>query len=365
MKSNKITIKLLLVFLIILIAIPLASFSMRGAQNSIRIDPYFLVGTRAEQEELISFFYLLSNENGNSTEQFAIVREIANAFIRQGEYNRLINFLYSRIHHYPYDPYTAYYLFMIAFAYQQLEAYPIAALYFDMIVKNYPDLEVNGQSIHLASLNHLIALVDNPQQQQWYYEELISRFLDQIDPGRAFFMLAQAYERVGEWDRAIRAYSQFLTHGDTNTHIPGFPDAFNYARRIVDFSNSAKDWTFPTLDALLNNIGRALNAGSAVQLSRYTSRVGFFARTWEQEISHTGGVAGHDTFHLGALMWGNRIQYASTLAAGSNANEAFLRTWGWRNIPIWYLYFRRIYFPMDTAFHGHWEWAGIFFGEKF
>ena len=176
-------------------------------------------------------------------------------------------------------------------------------------------------------------------------------------------MLGQANERLGEWDRAIRAYAHFLSHGDT--HISGFPDAYNYARRIVDFSNSSKDWTFDSLDSLLTAVTAALNAGSASQLWRYHARVGFFTRTWEQEISQAGGMAGHATLNIADLMRGTRIHHASGIAAGSNLNEAFLRTWGWRNIPVWYLYFRRIYFPMDPAFHGHWEWAGIFYGERF
>ena len=365
MNGKRILFKLFLSFLILLMSLPLVSFSTLGSESpSLRIDPYFLTGTREEQEELKAFFYLLAFENGSYREQFTIIREIANAYIRQGEYNRLINFLYSRIHQYPDDPFTAYYLFMIAFAYQQLEAHPVAALYFDMIVRNYPDLEIDGQSIHLASLNQLITLVNDSQQQLWYYEELISRFLDQIDPGLAFFMLGQASERVGEWDRAIRAYTQFLSHA--GSHIPGFPDAYNHARRLVDFSNSSRNWTFESLNSLVTAVKRALGSGSPTQLWRYHARVNFFTRTWEQEISLTEGVAGHAVFNLADFMRGSRIRYANTLAPGSNANEAFLRTWGWaQNISVWYLYFRRIYFPMDPAFHGHWEWAGIFYGEKF
>ena len=364
MVIKKRILKLFLAIFVLLAAIPLISFTARGNQRPIRIDPYFISGAPEEQEELREFFHLLASENGGYEEQFAIIREIANAYIRQGEFGKLINFLYSRIHQYPEDPFTAYYLFMIAFAYQQLEAYPVAALYFGMIVKNYPDLEIQGNSIHLASLKQLITLVNNPQQLQWYYEELTTRFLDQIDPGPAFFMLGQKYERVGEWDRAIRAYTQFLSFA--GSHVPGFPDADNYARRLVDFSNSARDWTFVSLDALVDAVKRALDAGSPRQLWSYHARVGFFTRTWEQEVSHTGGVAGHAVFNLSDFMRGNRIRFADRLHEDSNANEAFLRTWGWsQNISTWYLYFRKIYFPMDPGFHGRWEWAGIFYGEKF
>ena len=161
----------------------LICFSGCGKNGGSIIDPYYISGTKAEQDTLEEYFTLLVSEAENSQEQFAVVREIANTYIRQKEYSKLINFLSCRIHQNPQDPYNAYYLFMIAFGYQQEEAYPAAALYFDMIVKNYPDMIVLGKSIHLACLNQLITLVDNPQQREWYYQELISRFLDQIDPG--------------------------------------------------------------------------------------------------------------------------------------------------------------------------------------
>jgi hypothetical protein len=64
-------------------------------------------------------------------------------------------------------------------------------------------------------------------------------------------------------------------------------------------------------------------------------------------------------------MRGNRIRYADRLDASSNSTEAFLKTWGWSQISTWYLYFRKIYFPSDPEIHGRWEWAGVYYGEKF
>ena len=330
------------------------------------INPYFIGGTSEEQENLKDLFSLLYTETENNREKMAIVREIANIYLRQGEFNKLINFLSGRVHNYPDDPYNAYYLFMIAFAHQQLEAYPVAALYFGMIVKNFPDLEIQGRSIHLASLKQLVHLVREPRQRVWYYQELLSRFQDQIDPGPAYFMLGQAYEGIGEWDSAIRAYTRFLSHSFPGTGVPGFPDAHSYARRMVDFNNSAQDWTFESLDALAHAIRSALNAGAPGRLLRYHAKANFFTRTWENEDSAVGGTAGHAVFNLADFMRGNRIRYADNLDINSNGNEAFLRTWGWSlHLPTWYLYFRRIHFPPNPEMHGRWEWAGIFYGERF
>ena len=336
--------------------------TLNGA--AVNINPYFISGTREDRANLTEFFTLLAAEPYNSRNQLAIVREIANSYIRQGEFNRLINFLSGRVHQYPDDPYNSYYLFMIAHGHQQLGADAVAALFFDMIVKNYPDLEIQGRSIHLASLQQLIVLVSDPRQRVWYYEELLSRFRDQIEPGPTFFMLGQAYEGIGEWNSAIRAYTQFLSYPGTD--IPGFPNADSYAKRLVNFNNSARDWTFESLDALVNAVKAALDAGASRRLWQYHAKANFFMRTWEHDDTSVGGVAGHAVFNLSDFMRGNRIRYSPTVDVSSTANEAFLRTWGWsQHISTWYLYFRKVHFPPDPELHGRWEWAGIFYGERF
>ena len=325
------------------------------------VDPYFISGTKADQDILEVYFSLLASGTANSEEQFALIRDIAYIYLRQREFGILITFLNGRVHEFPDDPYNTYYLFMIAFAYQQMEAFPMAALYFDRIIKNYPDLTVQGSSIHLASLNQLIAIVDNPLKRVWYYEELVLRFLDHLDPGPVYFMLAQVYEAIGEWENAIRAYTQYLPYIGSN--VPGFPNADNHARHMVSFNNSARDWTFRSLDELVGAIKSALDAGSPARLLQYHAKVNFFTRTWEGEERDNARTL---DLHLADFMRGLRIRYADSLDISSNANEAYLRTWGWANFSAgWYLYFRKIYFPLDPSIHGNWEWAGIYFGERF
>ena len=329
--------------------------------NNSDIDPYYIVGSRENQEALRDMFLLLENEYPGSEEQFTVIREIINHYVRQREFPRLINFLTNRVNSNSRDPYNTYYLYIIATTYIQQEAHAVAAMYFNLIIKNYPDLTVSGESIHLASLNQLLSIIDNPEKRIWYYEELISRFSDQIDLGAAYFLLAQAYEQSGEWASAIRAYTQFLPN--MNTNVPGFPNADIYARQMVDFHNSPKDWTFTTLNALVESIQDALDAGSYAQLERARAKVNFFARSWGQDASDESGIAG---FHLLDFMRSSRISYATELDAGSNANEAYLRTWGWSQyLSTLYLYFRKINFPADPEIHGRWEWAGVYYGEKF
>jgi tetratricopeptide (TPR) repeat protein len=319
-----------------------------------------MCGGKEQRETLSSLFALLSREYGQE-EQFALVREIANVYMRQKEYGKLVNFLNQRIRQNPEDPYHSYYLFMTAYVYVQQEAWPVAALYYDIIIKNYPDLMVRGESIHLACLNQLITLIENPERRVRYYEELISRFPGKIDQGASYFMLAQAYEQIGDWTGAIHAYTQFLPY--MGTVIPGFPNADIYAKRLVDFNNSSKNWTFENINTLIAAIKSALNSGSSSRLRQYQAKVNFFARSWEQEDTSDSGMA---EFSLTDLMRGRQIHFAENLETGSHANEVYLKTWGWSQyIPTWYLYFRKIYFPLDPEIHGRWEWAGVYYGEKF
>jgi tetratricopeptide (TPR) repeat protein len=325
------------------------------------INGYYTGGFSKNQEMLKNLFNLMEKEIDPGEEQFSVIRAIASEYIRLKEYGRLTNFLNYWTDTHPEDPYNAYYLLLVAYSYIQQDAHAVAVLYFNRIVKNYPDLTIRGESVHLACLNQLINLVDDPEQRVWYYEELISRFSGKIDLGVAYFQLAQAYERIGDWNRAIKTYTQFLPYN--GTVVTGFADAYAYAKQIVDFYNSPKDWTFENLASLITAIESALDAGSSSRLWSYRAKVNFFARSWSQEATDDAGMA---EFSISEFMWNTRISYAPELDAASNANEAYLRTWGWsQGISTWYLYFRKFYFPLDPDIHGRWEWAGVYYGEKF
>jgi tetratricopeptide (TPR) repeat protein len=326
------------------------------------INSYYITGSRENREKLIELFNLLRNEKPGSEHELTVIREIAANFARLNDYDRLIHFLNERTIINPSNPYNGYYYLMIAYAYKQQNSDPIAALYFDLIVRNYPDLIINDESIHLICLRHLINMNNSPERQVWYYRELISRFPDKIDLGTAYFMLGQASERVGDWNGAIAAYANYLPFA--GTIIPGFPNADRYARQQVDFSRSSKDWTFESLPVLRSRIEAALDAGNWRTLTQYQAKVNFFARSWEQIETDEIGMT---RFNLAQFMYGNhRIRYAPYLDPSSNATEAFLRTTGWsQTLNVWYLYFRKIYFPQDPEIHGRWEWAGIYYGEKF
>ena len=327
-----------------------------------RFNSYYIYGTKMEKKALSDLFAALNDENAVEIDTYFTVREIANIYSRKKQYGRLTTFLSSWVEQHPDDYYNAYYLLGIADAYIRQDAYPAAALYFDMIVKNYPDLIIKGNSIHLECLKQLIELTADAAQKAWYYEELLSRFSGEIDAGPAYFLLGQTYEELGEWNKAIESYARFLPY--YIAVVPGYPDAYAYAKQLVDFNNSQKDWAFESLQSMINTITGALDEGNIRRLWSYRAKVNFFARSWAQGESDDAGMA---DFSLSTFAASTKIRYADNLEAWSNPNEAYLRTSGWSSLltPVWYFYFRKINFPPDPEIHGKWEWAGIYYGEKF
>jgi hypothetical protein len=314
---------------------------------------------RDEQKELIT---LLNSGPHNREERFALMNRIATNLATENRKEALILFLTNEVELRPEDPYNAYWLLMVAHTYLEDNAPEMAGYYFKRILEKCPDLQLHGQSIHLVSLQNLIRITDSPGLLVRYYSDMITRFSDDVDLGYTYFMLARSYEKLGEWELAIQTYTQFLGYGRFGIVIPGIHDSYEYAKRLVDYNSSSKDWTFETLDELVQSIKKAINTYDHRSLERYRAKVSFFAMSWKQDSNDVNAEA---DFRMRDFMGGNRIRYDEELDASSNPNEAYLRTRGWNQyVSVWYLYFRKVNFPADPDIHGRWEWAGIYYGEK-
>lgn len=321
-------------------------------------EDYYLPKQLSEREtvqELLSLY-----PNATAEERFAITQEVAAAYLADNDYDRAIAFLTETMHREPDFIYNTHYMLTIAWAYSQKKADAVAVLYLDRILKNHPDLLVKNESIHFTSLRRLLQLTQEPSRRIEYRRDIIERFPAKINLGTELFLLGKDYEQIGEWDAAMDVYKQFILNH--NADVPGYPEAIQYAKNLVALSTTRKDWTYESLDELLRVVKQALATRNTWRLGQLRSKVGFFAMDWHQDRNDGNSQV---LFDFSAFIAGGRVYYADNLDSASNAQEAFLRTWGWtERIAVWYLYFRKINFPADPEFHGRWEWAGIYFGEK-
>ncbi|MBR0032021.1 MAG: tetratricopeptide repeat protein [Treponema sp.] len=318
---------------------------------------------KKDDSGLSELYEMLNDENISSKTRYGIVNRIANILHLDEKYNEMILFLTDWVETHPDDEYNSYWLYMVAIDYQKQNADKIAEYYFERILSFYPDLLVGGQSIHLSCLEHLIQISTDEQNRISYFKTLINNFPSSVSITEMYVRLALEYEKEGEWEEAFKAYKLFLEQPDSSTiQIPGIHDAYQHARRNVDFAKSPKDWTFESLRELEGAVKKAIAAYDWRSLDKYRTKVNFFAMSWK---SNETDANAQESFSMRNYMRGNRIRFNPNLDESSNANEAYLRTTGWNTyINVWYFYFRKINFPSDPEIHGRWEWAGIYFGEK-
>jgi tetratricopeptide (TPR) repeat protein len=323
-------------------------------------DRYYIVGSGQEKKEMLQLFSLLEEGEKQGEDTFIIIQQIAVRLHKAGENGKMNLFLSDYVEKHPEDLYNSYYLLLVAQNYLEEEAYPFAAHYFERILGNYPDMLLQDTSVHLICLQELKVIEQTPEYRVEHYIDLISRFGEEIDIGQTYYELAGIYEQLGEWEQAIQAYSHFLKSPETE--IPGERNAYREVEDFVEFYNSDKNWTIENLDELLGIIRNAIRRRDSRTLTRYKAKVNFFAMSWEQEYSDENSQV---IFDLGTFLRKSNVGTSASLDITSNAEEAYLRTWGWSyRIRTWYLYFRKVRYPADPEINGRWEWAGIYFGEK-
>jgi hypothetical protein len=312
-------------------------------------------------DEQRSWIAALKNTT-NPENRFSAINKIAQNLKRRNKIHTLIYFLTKEVNANPTEAYNAYWLLMVANEYLQAGENKIAEYYLERSVALYPDMIIQDRSLHYLCLQNLVKISKDNKQLVVYYSLLLNTLYDKINPAKAYFALGQAYEKLGEWKLAIQAYNEFVKLNQYDIVIEGIPDSYNYAKRIVDYSNSTKNWVFENLDDLVQTVRTAVRELDYGKLERCMSKVNFVTMTWNQEASD---VSSQVNFNLRTLMLGGKIYVSNELADFSTNNEVYLRTSGWRQYTnVWYLYFKKVNFPADPEIHGTWEWAGIFYGEK-
>ena len=343
------------IFLVLIAAllIPLSGCSQEGRYLSL---------SKGDRIRFNRIYRQLETETSHEKRFIAMrqMLEFLSSRVSRGEINL---FLTTYVQKNQNDPFNAYYLMLVARNHREDMAYPFAIKYYERILRNYHDLRHMGNSIHFLALRDLLNIVENDEARILYYRDKLTRFSGDINIKEIYYHLGNAYGRVGNWAQAVRAYRRFLDFYDT-ANSDGFMDR----ERVVNFLafyHADKDWTFESLDELVevvvSSINRAKFRGDSRIFRQYMSRVNFFAVSWEDGESGTPPefIPNLNTF------LSPRINVSRVLEDISNQREAFLRTTGWTyRISTWYLYFRRINFPADSSIHGNWEWAGIYFGER-
>ena len=340
------------------------------------LDPvnYYIVGDSDEREQLRRLFTEAETRSGDYESSLTVMQQIIRILHNADQNEKLNLFLTAYVENNPEDPFNAYYLLMVAENYNNLGAYPFATHYYERILKNYPDLLVEGKSVHNVCLKQLIQMIEEPAIRVNYYKELIARFsepnplypeLDLIDKGPIHYYMAKTYEELGEWELAVQAYRNFLLYPECE--IPGEPQAHaEIADMIAFYDYRDKGWIMDSLEDLTKYVQWALWGRNSSRLNRYRAKVNFFATAWEEDVMATNQIDDLEGFYsdLGKFMT-SRLRCSAELDADSNLQEAYLETWGWSyRVPTWYFYFRKISFPADPEINGKWEWAGIYLGEK-
>ncbi|WP_195910209.1 tetratricopeptide repeat protein [Olavius algarvensis spirochete endosymbiont] len=301
-------------------------------------------------------FTIAQNSTENPAMRFVALEPIIARARTAGEIAWLNRYLGNILSSYPEDPYGAYYLAVMA---ENVgESKELALDYLRRLLKNYPDLKIDDESIHFLAMNEIAKQTNNPREAILMRMRMQQHYSDRIDLGRNYFAIAGLYRKLGDWEAMYQAYENFLKH--PNTIIPGNSNAANQIEARLTFHRSDKSWTVDKLDDLVAIIKRALRTQNGSLLKKHQS-VDFFLMSWSQE---TSDPFTHIPMPLESFLT-STISYRSELEKFSNNSEAYLWTTGWTwMIPTWYLYFRRIDYPADPEINGNWEWAGIYFGER-
>lgn len=330
-------------------------------------DAYFYVGTLDQARELRELFRLSARQKESGEQRFVLTQQIGQILSAAGKPEKEILFLTSYVEKHPDDLYDAYFLLMVAEAYRERKADPLALHYYTRILKNHADLSVGSSSIHFHCLKEMVELEKDPELRIEYYKDLLSRFGDQLDsPGAAYYELARSYELVGDWEQAIQVYRKFLLLPETE--ISGISDAFGLIRDKVAFYDSQdKSWTVEDLGTLIAAVKDAIVTKNIPKLLKYQAKVNFIQKPWgeqKQAILSAADDFSKDISIADFVRTSHPViedEPEVELAAG----EAYLRSTNWMyKVGTWYLYFRKVDFTADPQINGRWEWVGIIFGDR-
>lgn len=325
----------------------------------------YTAGTSEQRQELRLLRSKVNEHTLRTPQGLAALELYTQRLVANGRPDTMHRLLTQSVLSNPENPYNAMILFLLAAHYARDGQPQMAAHYYRNIINNYRDVRYDNESIHLRSLIMLVELTTDADKLAEYHRMLIYRFPEHIDVFVNFRNMIEQYRRTENWPLLFQSYDELISFCATNTEVcQNDSERTEYIDNVhaqVRFAESDRYWSVSDLDLLVEEVKRALAAQSAARLLERQAGVNFFARSWEQEEFDFNSQI---NFNIGIFLRRSRVSFERKIDSSSNAQEAYLRTWGWSHrIPTWYFYFRKIDFPADPEVHGNWEWAGIFFGE--
>jgi hypothetical protein len=324
-------------------------------------DQRYYLGAFEQNQELRELFRLFDRTKDQEN-RYVLITQIAAGLSNEGRQDREILFLTGYVEQNPADIYNGYFLLLVADAYRDMNAAPLAIHYYRRILNNYGDLLVRNVSIHLQCLQELIALETDPEARIGDYKQLFSRFPDSTQsPGINWYYMAKSYEQIGEWDLAMQAYQKYI--GSANADATGDETTRRDATEKVNFYNTTdRSWLVPDLDTLVAAVRDAIATKNVAKLRKYKAKVNFFQEPWDQSQLVGDETVNYDITNYLAI---SNVSLDDQYEEEANGQVATLKTTGWNfRPPTWYLYFRQVEFPENPDINMQWEWAGVYFGDK-
>ena len=356
------------------------SGAVRGAKNGFAVgvallclcaavscadNRHYLVGAGEERRYLRWLWSEMEEQSLRTPQGIAALEFYFAHLVAEGYADLAHRLVVTRVHADVDNPYNGAILLLLAEHYAAAGNVALASYYYDQIVANYPGIEYDRESTHFRALVALVSLVNKDAALAEYYRMLIYRFPEKIDVFLSYQRLGVQYQRLANWPLLFEVYRELVDFCDANAAQCRLNlqriEYLDTVRAALRFFESNHYWTAPSLELLVAEIKNALAARSVSQLLSRQAQVNFFARSWEQdEFDFNSQI----NFNVGIFLSRSQVRFEDEVDSISNAQEAYLRTWGWSHrIPTWYFYFRKVDFPADLEVHGDWEWAGIFFGE--
>ena len=232
----------------ILIFVALSLLGCRNASGSFSL---FTTG-QPEVDRNLKILRETLNDTETAEGRFILINRIAQ-ILRNENRIALDLFLQHVSFLYPNDPFNAYYLFLRAQNCETLKNHGAAQIHYMRILKEYPELTLEGLSLFDRALERCLALTGGADARIDLYQTALSRIQVPEDRSELYYRLAKAYEEKKEWHAALEAYEKFLEsphvviHDDTN--------AYSSAAKKVGLSKFNRvDWAYENLDQLVADI---------------------------------------------------------------------------------------------------------------